>query len=54
MKNTWNGINRVIKDKKNRKQVISFLKRPDNNSVSNDPLEIFNSFCYVFTTYTPC
>ena len=33
MKNTWNGINRLINDKKNRKQVISSLKRPDDNSL---------------------
>ena len=44
MKNTWNGINRLINDKKNRKQVISSLKRPDNNSLTNDPLEISNIF----------
>ena len=35
MKNTWNGINRLIYDKKNRKQVISFLKRPDDNSLTS-------------------
>ena len=33
-KNTWNGINRLINDKKNRKQVISSLKRPDDNSLN--------------------
>ena len=44
MKNTWNGINRLINDKKNRKQVISSLKLPDDNSLTNDPIEISNIF----------
>ena len=39
-KQTRNGINRLINDKKNRKQVISSLKRPDDNNITNDPLEI--------------
>jgi len=50
MKNTWNGINRLINDKKNRKQVISSLKRPDDNSLTNDPLEISNIFNNYFSS----
>ena len=33
---------RPINDKKNRKQVISSLKRPDDNNITNNPLEISN------------
>ena len=49
MKNTWNGINRLINDKKNRTQVISSLKRTDDNNVTNDPLEISNIFNNYFS-----
>ena len=50
MKNTWNGINRLINDKKNRTQVISSLKRADDNNVTNDPLEISNIFNNYFSS----
>ena len=50
MKKTWNGINRLINDKKNRKQVISSLKHPDDNSLTNDPLEISNIFNNYFSS----
>ena len=45
MKNTWYGINRLINDKNNRKQVISSLKRPDDNSLTNDPREKKSESC---------
>ena len=50
MKYTWKGINRLIKDKKNRKQVVSSLKRPDHNNLVNDPLEISNIFNNYFSS----
>ena len=50
IKNTCNGINRLINDKKNRKQVISSLKRPNDNSLTNDPLEICNIFNNYFSS----
>ena len=50
MKNSWNEINRLTNDKKNRKQVISSLKRPDDNSLTNDPLEISNIFNNYFSS----
>ena len=50
MKNTWNGINRLINDKKNRKQVISSLKCLDDNTLTNDPLEISNIFNNYFSS----
>ena len=50
MKNTWNEINRLINDKKKRKQVISSPKRPDDNSLTNDPFEISNIFNNYFSS----
>ena len=50
MKNTRNGINKLINDKKNRKQVISSLKRPDGNNITNYPLEISNIFNNYFSS----
>ena len=50
MKNTWKGINRLINDKKNRKQVVSSLKRPDHNNLGNDPFEISNIFNNYFSS----
>ena len=40
MKNTWNGTN--------RKQVISSLKRPDDNSLTNDPARFLTSSMTTF------
>ena len=57
MKNTWNGINRLINDKKNRKQVISSFKRPDDNSseMAYHDLSIYRVYTYtehMITLYT--
>ena len=41
---------RPINDKKNRKQVISSLKRPDDNNITNNPLEISNIFDNYFSS----
>ena len=49
-KYTWKEVNRLINDKKNRKQVVSSLKRPDHNNLANDPLEISNIFNNYFSS----
>ena len=41
---------RPINDKKNRKQVISSLKRPDDNNITNNHLEISNIFDNYFSS----
>ena len=50
MKNTWNGINSLINGKKKKSRVISSLKRPNDNSITNDPLEISNIFNNYFSS----
>ena len=50
MKNTLNGINRLINNKKNRKQFLSSLKHPDDNTLTNDPLEISKIFNNYFSS----
>ena len=50
MKNTWNGINSLINGKKKKSRAISSLKRPNDNSITNDPLEISNSFNNYFSS----
>ena len=47
MKNTWNGINSLINGKKKKSRVISSLKRPSGNSITNDPLDIS---IFIFTS----
>ena len=50
MKNTWNGINSLINGKKKKIRAISSLKRLNDDSITNDPLEISNIFNNYFSS----
>ena len=50
MKNTWNGINNLIMNKRKKSKAASSLKHLNDNSTTNDPLEISNIFNRYFTS----
>ena len=50
MKNTWNGINNLINNKRKKSKVVSSLKHLNDNSTTKDPLEISNIFNWYFTS----
>ena len=50
MKKTWNGINSLINNNRKKSKVVSSLKHLNDNSTTNDPLEISNIFNRYFTS----
>ena len=50
MKNTWNGINSLIKNNRKKSKVVSSLKHLNDNSTTKDPLEISNIFNRYFSS----
>ena len=50
MKNTWNGINSLINNKRKKSKVVSWLKHLKDNSTTKDPLEISDIFNRYFTS----
>ena len=50
MKNTWNGINSLINNKRKKSKVVSSLKHLYDNSTTKDPLEMSNIFNRYFTS----
>ena len=50
MKNTWNGINSLINNKRKKSKVVSSLKHLYDNSTTKDPLKMSNIFNRYFTS----
>ena len=50
IKKTWQGINEIIKGKRNNNKQIKSIKRPLDKSVTHDPIEISNILNNHFAT----